>query len=69
MIMPAIITLLFILTIGLVGGYFMNKEEKKWEDALMRYIEERVKEAQANENNENNENKKVEANATTFKRD
>ena len=64
MIMPAIITILFILIVNLVGGYFMFKAEKKYEEELMRYIDEKT-----SKKNENNENKKVEANATTFKRD
>lgn len=31
MIMPAIITLLFILTVRFVGGYFIYKADEKWE--------------------------------------
>jgi len=58
----AIITLLFILIVSLVGGYFIHKADKKWEDELMRYIDEKT-----SKKNENNENKKVEANARTFK--
>lgn len=49
MIIPAIFTLLFILIVSLVGGYFIYKDEKKWEDALMRHIEEMVKEATTRE--------------------
>lgn len=49
MIIPAIFTILFIVTVHLVGGYFIYKDERKWEDALMKYIEEMVKEAKANE--------------------
>ena len=62
MIMPAIITLLFILTVCFVGGYFIYKADEKWEENLKRYIDEKT-----SKKNENNENKKVEANARTFK--
>ena len=62
MIIPAIFTLLFILIVSLVGGYFIYKADKKWEDELMKYIDEKT-----SKKNENNENKKVEANARTFK--
>lgn len=62
MIIPAIITLLFILTVRFVGGYFIYKADKKWEENLRRYIDEKT-----SKKNENNENKKVEANARTFK--
>lgn len=58
----AIFTLLFILIVSLVGGYFIYKADKKWEDELMKYIDEKT-----SKKNENNENKKVEANARTFK--
>lgn len=61
MIVTAIITLLFILIVSLVGGYFIYKADKKWEDELMKYIDEKT--SKMNENNEN----KVEANARTFK--
>lgn len=44
MIIPTIITLLFILTVSLVGGYYSCKEEKKWEDALMKHIEDMIDE-------------------------
>lgn len=44
MIIPAIVTLLFILTVSLVGGYYSYKEEKKWEDALMKHIEDMIDE-------------------------
>lgn len=51
MMIPAIVTLLFILTIRFVGAYFISKEDQKWEDALMRHFEGMIKEAQANEAN------------------
>lgn len=62
MMIPAIVTLLFILTIRFVGAYFISKADKKWEENLKRYIDEKT-----SKKNENNENKKVEANARTFK--
>ena len=64
MMIPAIVTLLFILTIRFVGAYFISKADEKWEQNLKRYIDEKT-----SNKNENNENNKVEANATTFKRD
>lgn len=42
MIIPAIITLLFILIIRLVGGYFIYKADEKWEQNLKRYIDEKT---------------------------
>lgn len=62
MMIPAIVTLLFILTVRFVGGYFIYKADEKWEENLKRYIDQKT-----SKKNENNENKKVEANARTFK--
>lgn len=44
MIIPTIITILFILVVSLVGGYYSCREEKKWEDALMKHIEAMIDE-------------------------
>ena len=64
MMIPVIVTLLFIIIVRFVGAYFICKADEKWEQNLKRYIDQKM-----SQNNENNENKKVEANATTFKRD
>ena len=42
MIIPTIITILFILTVRLVGGYFIYKADEKWEQNLKRYIDEKT---------------------------
>lgn len=57
-----------LVTIHAVGRYFMFKAEEKYEEKLMKYINDGDAKKESSENKEEN-NKKVEANATTFKCD
>lgn len=42
MMIPAIVTLLFILIIRFVGAYFIYKADEKWERNLKRYIDHKT---------------------------
>ena len=57
-----------IVAIHAIGGYFVFKAEREYEEKLMKYINDGDAKKESSENKEENF-KKVEANATTFKRD
>lgn len=42
MIIPAIVTLLFILIVRFVGAYFIYKADEKWERNLKNYIDQKT---------------------------